>query len=71
MKRIENLFILHLYIVSSRLLDFVYSRVKLSTPWVIKLSYFNLPILGGMDYNIALKKAKQANNYEELLLKKE
>ena len=51
MKRIEDLFILHVYIVSSRLLDFVYSRVKLSTPWVIKLSYFNLPILGGMDYS--------------------
>ena len=55
MKRIEDLFILHVYIVSSRLLDFVYSRVKLSTPWVIKLSYFNLPILGGMDYISSLQ----------------
>ena len=53
MKRIEDLFILHVYIVSSRLLDFVYLRVKLSTPWVIKLSYFNLPILGGMIYRLA------------------
>ena len=53
MKRIEDLFILHVYIVSSRLLDFVYLRVKLSTPWVIKLSYFNLPILGGIDYSVA------------------
>ena len=59
MKRIEDLFILHVYIVSSRLLDFVYSRVKLSTPWVIKLSYFNLPILGGMDYKVIKNQAHE------------